>query len=237
MTQQTLVPDGRAGPDKIGVRRVANLRLDLVVAVVLALAALMTAWAAYQSAKWGSATSVSYGAAGAARTESSRAATLAGQQTIIDVQLFTDWMEALDDEQEQALTADYVPDPAAYSGFLYSRFRPEFRPAVQAWLAEDPATNADAPQSPFAMEEYVLAARVESQELEEKAEAAAARALDATERKDSYVLVTVMCSSVLFFGGIGSKLSSPRARLLMLGLAIVVLLATAAVLASFPVRV
>jgi hypothetical protein len=47
----------------------------------------------------------------------------------------------------------------------------------------------------------------------------------------------VMCSSVLFLGGVGSKLSAPRARGLMLALAVGVLVATAAVLLTFPVRV
>jgi hypothetical protein len=237
MTQQATVPDASAARPRGPVRPSVNFRLDLVVAVVLAVAALMTAWSAYQSAKWGSVQSASYSAAGAARTESSRASTLAGQQLIIDVQLFTDWLEALEEEEGQVLSSEYTPDPEAYSGFLYARFRPEFRPAVQAWLAEDPATNVDAPPSPFAMEEYVQAARVEALDLEETADAAAARALSAIDRKDSYVLVTVMCSSVLFLGGVGSKLSSPGARVVMLGLAVGVLLATGAVLASFPVQV
>jgi hypothetical protein len=237
MAQQATVQDERAGRGEGRESRGANLRLDLVVAVVLAVAALMTAWSAYQSAKWGTVQSASYSAATAARTESSRAATRAGQQSIVDVQLFTSWLEALDDEGAQVLSADYVPDPATYSGFLYARFRPEFLPAVEAWLVQEPATNADAPPSPFAMEEYVQASRTESLELEDKADASAARALTAAGRKDSYVLVTVMCSSVLFLGGVGSKLASPRARRLMLGLAVAVLLATGVVLAGFPVRV
>lgn len=235
-TQEPTVRDGGARP-VTGVLRAMDRRVELVVAVVLSVAAVMTAWSAYQSAKWGTVQAASFGAAGAARTESTRASTLAGQQAIVDVQLFTDWLEALEEEQGQVLPPDYEPDPASYSGFLYERFRPEFRPALHAWLEEEPLTNPDAPPSPFAMEEYVLAARVESLELEEQAEAIAARGLDAAERKDSYVLVTVMCSSVLFLVGVGSKLSSQRARRFMLGLAVVVLVATAGVLLSFPVEV
>lgn len=224
------------GAVRDGARRRRGVRHDLVVALVLAVTAMMTAWAAYQSARWGSVQSLSYGAATAARLESSRAATLAGQQTIIDVELFTSWLEAMD-EEDRALTSTYAPDPAAYSGFVYARFRDEFRPAVQAWLTEEPVTNADAPPSPFAMDEYVQAARVEAQRLEDRSSASASDALTASERKDSYVLVTVMCSTVLFLGGVGSKLASSRGRTVTLGLAVVVLVATAAVLASFPVRV
>lgn len=212
--------------------------LELVAAVLLAIATVMTAWSAFQSAQWGGEMATSYSAAGAARTESNRASTLAGQQTIIDVQLFTDWLSALDEEQGRVGPAPgYVPDPATYSGFLYARFREEFEPAVQAWVALDPSTNPDAPPSPFAMDEYVLAATQESQRLEKKADAAAARAHHANGVKDNYVLATVLCASVLFFGGIGAKLSSPRLRLAMVGIGGVVLLATLGVLVSYPVQV
>ncbi|MEK8228674.1 hypothetical protein NKG05_25750 [Oerskovia sp. M15] len=112
--------------------------LELVAAVLLSIATVMTAWSAFQSARWGGEMATSYSAAGAARTESNRASTLAGQQTIIDVQLFTDWLSALDEEQGPGAAPGYVPDPETYSGFLYARFREEFKPAVEAWVAQDP---------------------------------------------------------------------------------------------------
>jgi hypothetical protein len=87
------------------------------------------------------------------------------------------------------------------------------------------------------MDEYVLAATTQAHELDAKADAAATRAHRANATKDDYVLATVMCASVLFFAGIGAKLSSPRVRLVMVGVAAVVLLSTVAVLVSFPVRV
>jgi hypothetical protein len=211
--------------------------LELVATILLAVATVTTAWSAFQSSKWGGFSTASYSAASADRTLSSRSATLAGQQTIIDVTLFTDWLGAVNEEQGQVLPPDYVPDPTTYSGFLYARFRPEFRPALHAWLAEDPATNSDAPPSPFAMDEYVLAAAQESHRLEASADESAAQARVANQRKDNYVLATVMCASVFFFAGIGAKLGSSRRRASMIVLAAVVLLATVAVLASFPVRV
>src|SRR4051794_35709893 len=218
-------------------RRSVHERLELVAAVLLAFATVATAWSAFQSAKWGGVQAQSYSAAGAARTESNRAAALAGQQTIIDVQLFTDWLQALNQEQGRVLATPYEPTPGTYSAFLYERFRDEFRPALDAWLATEPATNADAPPSPFAMDEYVLAESTRSHRLDVKADAAAERAQTANETKDNYVLATVMCASVLFFGGIGARLSSPRARAAMVVLAGTVLAATVVVLVTYPVRV
>lgn len=217
-------------------RRPLHERLELVAAVLLAVATVATAWSAFQSAKWNGVQTASYSAASAARTESNRAAALAGQQTIIDVQLFTDWLEALDEEQGRVLPTPYQPTPGTYSAFLYERFRDEFRPALDAWLAENPATDPDAPPSPFAMDEYVLAEATRAHELDQKADAAAARAQAANATKDNYVLATVMCASVLFFGGIGAKLTSRRARVAMVVLAGTVLLATLVVLLTYPIR-
>lgn len=211
-------------------------RLELIATVLLAAATVMTAWSAFQSSTWGTLASGSYSSASADRTLSNRAATQAGQQTIIDVTLFTDWLAAVDEEQGHVALAGYQPDPTRYSGFLYERFRPEFRPALHAWLALDPGTDPAAPPSPFAMDEYVLAAAQESHRLEESADASAARAQQAGERKDDYVLATVLCASVLFFTGIGTKLSSRRTRTTMVVSGAVVLLATAAVLVASPVR-
>ncbi|GAA1403832.1 MULTISPECIES: hypothetical protein [Oerskovia] len=228
----------RGSSDSPGPAASVHRHLELVAAVLLAIATVMTAWSAFQSARWGGEMATSYSAAGAARTESNRASTRAGQETIIDVQLFTDWLSALDAEQGRVGPAPgYEPDPATYSGFLYARFREEFQPAVEAWVAQDPSTNPAAPPSPFAMDEYVLASSQESQRLEKKADVLAARAHQANGVKDNYVLATVMCASVLFFGGIGAKLASPRLRLAMVGLGAVVLLATLGVLLAYPIKV
>ena len=221
----------------VAARRSVHERLELVAAVMLAVATVATAWSAFQSAKWGGVQAASYAAAGAARTESNRATTLAGQQTIIDVQLFTDWLQAVNEEQGQVLPTPYEPTPGTYSAFLYERFRDEFRPALHAWLAEEPLANPDAPPSPFAMDEYVLAESTRAHGLDLKADAAASRAHAANATKDNYVLATVMCASVLFFGGIGARLSSRRARGVMVLAAGIVLLATVLVLLTYPVRI
>lgn len=210
--------------------------LDLVATALLAIATVLTAWSAFQSSQWSGVQAAAYSAASRERAESNQAATLAGQQTTVDVLLFTDWLAALHDEGGAVLPDPYVADPATYSGFLFDRFRPEFRPAVHAWLALGPLTDPDAPPTPFAMDEYVLAATQESERLDTASERSAATARDAIERKDNYVLATVLCASVLFFCGIGSKLGSHRRRATMIAIGGVVLLTTVGVLLTFPVH-
>ena len=69
-------------------------RVELVSTIVLAVAVIFTAWSAFQSAKWGGIQSIRFSEAGAARTESVRLSTLAGQQAQIDATLFVDWITA-----------------------------------------------------------------------------------------------------------------------------------------------
>ncbi len=141
----------------------ATNRLELFATVMIAMATVLTAWSAFQSTKWGGVQANSYAGAGAARTESAKASTRAGQLAVIDVTAFEQWVAAyadeirLDPESSRGPNGEYVPDPAELSGFLYTRFRDEFKPAVKAWVATRPLENSKAPPTPFAMKQYVLA--------------------------------------------------------------------------------
>ena len=59
-------------------------RVELLATIIMALAAIFTAWAAFQSAKWSGEQATSFSKAGATRTESTRFDTRAGQLTSID---------------------------------------------------------------------------------------------------------------------------------------------------------
>jgi hypothetical protein len=217
--------------------------IELFATVILALATVVTAWSAFQSTKWGGVQANDYAAAGAARTESSKESTRAGQQTTVDVDVFVQWAAALAQERSADPKAstnaagEYVPDPTALSGFLYARMRDEFKPAIEAWLATKPLENADAPPTPFAMPQYSLAATRQADRLEARADKFSAQARQANQRGDNYVLLTVLFASVLFFAGVSGKLRSSRNRLLLLGFAVLTLIAGAVVLATFPVEV
>ena len=59
--------------------------LELAATVLLAVAAIMTAWAGFESAKWGGVQATLFSEAGANRTESTRFSTLAGQLAQVDI--------------------------------------------------------------------------------------------------------------------------------------------------------
>jgi hypothetical protein len=196
--------------------------MELLATVLLALATVATAWASYQSRQWTGEATLAAGRANAARVESARATGTANQLTGIDVATFIQWVDAT------------AHKDAALATFYRARFRPEFRPAFDAWLATDPFTNTSAPPSPFAMSQYRLAANVKADELARDAAANTAGAVVANERANDYVGAVVLFASALFFAGISTKLTGTGARLTILGLGCAVFLGTGIWLATQP---
>ncbi|MCU0269729.1 MAG: hypothetical protein MUF83_13945 [Acidimicrobiales bacterium] len=223
-------------------RRASGERLDrrfeLFEALLLSIAAILAAWAGFQSAKWSGDQAEDDTQAAARRVEASEASTLAGQQAIADLITFNQWLAA--GEREGLLDTPvaegqpYEPDPTLLSGFLYERFRPEFKVAVDAWLATEPQTNPDAAPTPFAMPDYQLAAEARAVALTEEARLLDVEARRANERSDNYLLLTIVLAAVLFFAGISSKMDTLRARLLLLGVGATLLVGSAVVVLAFP---
>lgn len=203
----------------------ASDRIELLATIVMALAAILTAWSAFESAKWSGNQAIEFSNANSARVESTRADTAAGQQRTIDVGLFTEWLGAVNDETragefELVPGQPYRPLPGLLSTFYYDRMRDEFKPALEAWLDAQPLTNPDAPASPFDMEEYVLAQEERADALLVDAQAAREKALEANQNSDDYVLTTVQFALVIFFAGVSSKLGQERNRWIAIVLAI-----------------
>ena len=196
---------------------------ELVATVLLAVAAVATAWASYQSARWHGEQARAASASVAARVESTRAADVANRQGQIDVALFTQWVDA------------YARNEAELAAFYDKRFRPEFKPAFDAWVATKPRKNPSAPLSPFAMPQYKLAANATSDRLEVKAAAASQRAGSFIQRADDYSLAVVLFASSLFFAGISTRLRSSSTRMVILGLGCALFLGSVIWIATFPV--
>jgi hypothetical protein len=178
---------------------------EILSAILLGLVTIATAWSGYQSARWGGVQSTKYSEASALRVESTRASTLAGQQTQIDVALFSNWLNAYADENQ------------LLEEFYRERFRAEFAPAFEAWVATEPAQNPEAPSSPFVMPEYQLAATQQSEDLEGQASETFEEGKAANQQSDDYILNAVVLASVLFLAGI-----APRFEWLPVRLAVVV---------------
>jgi len=201
----------------------AERRLELAATVLLALAAVATAWASYQSSRWHGKQAEAQSASIAARVESSKAADVANGQAQIDVAIFTQWVDA------------YATGETELAEFYAKRFRDEFRPAFEAWVATKPLKNPRAPLSPFAMPQYQLVARKEAERNEAAATAASHEVRIDIQRADNYMLAVVLFASSLFFAGISTKLHSRGSQVAILTLGYVMFFGTAIWIATFPI--
>lgn len=198
-------------------------RVELAATVLLALAAVATAWSSYQAARWNGEQAKASSAVNKARIEASRASDLANAQTEIDVATFTQWVDAFA-RGERFLTT-----------FYRERFRDEFKPAVNAWIATRPLRDPDAPLTPFAMPQYRLAARAEAARLDARAEQLSAQVRRNIQRSTNYVLGVVLFAVALFFAGMSTKLASPGTRKALVVMGCVVFAGTAVWVATFPI--
>jgi len=189
----------------------AGEAVEMLLVFVLALAAVAAAWSGYQAARWSGVQASSYAQASARRIESMRASTNADQQTIVDVMSFTNYVNA------------WRSGDTALADFYHRRFRAEFLPAFDAWMATDPVNNPDAPSSPFEMPEYAPANQALANKLEVESEQLYAVGTEANQRADDYVLNTVFLATVLFFAGIAPRMRRLPAQLVLVGLAVALL--------------
>jgi hypothetical protein len=203
---------------------VSERRLDWIATVLLALATVATAWSAYQSRTWTGEQSQGYSHATAKRIAVNRTAALANRQVQIDVATFIQWIDAR------------AHGDRGLADFYRARFRDEFKPAFNAWLATKPFTSKDAPPTPFALPQYRLKTAAKADRLDSLAAADSERAKNANQRADNYMLAVVLFASALFFAGISGKVQTRGARLAILGLGCVLFLGTVVLIATFPVR-
>ena len=200
-------------------------RIELLVTILLAIATVATAWSSYQSARWSGVQTINFSRATAARIDSTAQSDLAGQQTQLDVATFIAW------------TGAYATNEKTLSDFYFKRFRTEFKPALDAWVATRPLKNPDAPLTPFVMPQYRLAAQEKARALTRTAEAATAQAKVDNQRSDNYVLAVVLFASALFFAGISTKLDAVRSRVAIVALGYTLFFGTVIWLATFPVSI
>lgn len=206
--------DGGGGGDEIG-------RGELLVVLVISLTAVLTAWTTFQSAKWSGEQTLALSEAGAARSEAETSYSDARALFVVDVQVFEAWLSAVVREEDDIAE-------------VYEElFPPTLEEAFDEWMEEDPFTNPDAPLTPF--DEYVYELDDEGDELAEEAEELREEAAEANQRSDDYTAMTVLFATVILFAALSDKLRARRSQRVLLGLAVVGLVAGAATLATFPI--
>jgi hypothetical protein len=203
MGDSTAAPQG-GGSSEVTQR---EKRIEILIVVVLGIAAFATAWSSYQASLWDGIQSSNYTQASGSRTNAAQQRTAANQFRLADLSVFENYIDATLNED------DDVAD------FYFQRFRDEFRVAYDAWIAFDPLTNPDAPDSPFAMPEYQLSQDIEAERLEERADTLFADGEEANTISDIYTLTTLLFAAALFFAAISERFEFPKARVVLLVMA------------------
>jgi hypothetical protein len=200
-------------------------RLELAGVLLIALTAVLTAWSAFESSKWSGVMAIRFNEAGAARTESVRNSNQANAQIAIDVNLFANYADAI------------AADETDLADFYRDRFPDRLATAVDAWLATDPLQSPDAPGSPFEMDEYQVEAQANAADLEARADRRSAQARDANQTSDNYTITSVFFATAILLSALSTKVGRQSLQVGMLVGAAVLLVGTAAVIATYPIEI
>ena len=222
-------------------------KVEFIATIILAVAAVLTAWTALQSAKWSGDQATNFSQAGANRTESTRFDNRATSMILLDEQTFMQWGSAIQSEIlafqtdgiERSDPMVYDPSNPTASGYFFTLFRDDFRPRVVKWMEGGGATNPSG-SSPFVpLEEYIeesVPPAAEAVRLAIVADEKAALATENNQTSDEYVVTVVILAAVMFFAGVSSKMKSRLNLNLMVGLSSVMLVWAVARLATLPIH-
>jgi hypothetical protein len=197
--------------------------LELAAVLLLSLTTLATAWSGYQAARWSGEQSQLYARASATRIKSQQQSTAAGQRRIDDLLYFNEWLDARQSGD------------ARLAALYRRRFRPAFVPAFDAWIAQRPFTNPKAIPGPLYMPQYRPVELARARRLDDAADDLYQEGTQAKANDDHYILSTVFFAAVLFFAGISLRLDWRPLRILVLGLAGMMLLAGTTFVLTLPV--
>jgi hypothetical protein len=167
--------------------------LEILEVLLLAAAAIATAWSGYQAAKGDGQQSVLYSDASVHRVQANTAATLGQQRLAADGAMFSAWLEAR------------AANDAELQAMLVRRFSPEYRTAFAAWLETKPFTNPDAPPGPGYMPEYHNPQMEQAEQLNEQAATLEEAGTEARHTAEEYVRATVLFALVLFLVAVGQR--------------------------------
>ncbi len=195
--------------------------VELVAAVLIAVATIATTWSAYQSRRWGGSQALETAAAARTRFESTNASRDYLTQHLTDETTWASYVGARD------------AGDVKLADFWIEHARPEFRPALEQWIA----TGTSSSLTPFDEPPIHYESQAQATQLGAEADQHARNAALDNQRSDNYVLLTVMFALVLFFAGVGAKFRGSRTRRLMVGAATVIFLVGLTFLAAMPQNV
>jgi hypothetical protein len=190
--------------------------LDSWTAIILAVAAVATAWASFQASQWSGAQSDAQSASAMARSDAGRAASEATGAQIVDSQMWLSWLNSTANKQVER------------ANFYELRFSPPLAVAQKEWLSGvkldgngDPVVVPSG--TPMDLPVYLVPEAAKSQALADQAEQDLIVADAAAGNSTKFVLLALMFALVLFFASIATKFAAPRIQAVLILLSILLL--------------
>jgi hypothetical protein len=177
---------------------VADRVVDIISVVLISATAVLSAICGYETGRWSGYQTFLYNSASASRAMATETRDTENELLTVDIGIFIQYIDAFHKHDTEL------------AQFYEKRFRPEARPAIDAWLGMHPLKNPDAPPSPFSMPQYTGPVFAESHRLESLATANFKAAQSAEDIAEHFLLLTVIFAGVSFMAGICTKLRYPR---------------------------
>jgi len=175
--------------------------IEPVVAVLMALTTICTAWCSYESATWTRQSNRLMNESNGLERRAAQIEVQGNQALIVHTAMFMELLAAQHAGNEQL------------ASFYAERFPPDVKKAYEAWLAQKPFENRAADAHPFVPNLYKVRGTAEAAAARADAERRVTAARQAGNRSGQYLANTVLFATVLFFAGTAGKFEQPRVRL------------------------
>jgi hypothetical protein len=175
--------------------------IEPVVAVLMALTTIGTAWCSYESATWTRQSNRLMNESNAMERRAALLDVQGSQALIIHASMFMQLLAAQHAGNEQL------------ASFYAERFPPDVKKAYEKWLAQKPFENHAADAHPFVPNLYQVRGAAEAAAARADSVRRVTEAREAGNRSGQYLANTVLFATVLFFAGTAGKFEQPRVRL------------------------
>lgn len=179
-----------------------SARIELVAAILLGIAAVLTAWAAYNAALTDGDALKGYTQSTTTTADANFFYERGNQQYSSDSATFLQYALEVERGNEEIALA-----------IRETLFTPELAAAVAAWEAD---TSAEQPVSPLDPSLYQLESLTHAEELAAQAQEQFTAAQEVDDAGDRFELAAVFLAVALFFAGIASLFKVHRVRVAML---------------------
>ena len=184
--------------------------IEPVVAVLMALTTICTAWCSYESAAWTRVSNRRMNEYNALERRAAQIEVQGNQALIVHTAMFMELLAAQHAGNQQL------------ASFYAERFPPDVKKAYEAWLAQKPFENRAADAHPFVPNLYKVRGTAEAAAARADSVRRVAEARQAGNRSGQFLANTVLFAAVLFFAGTAGKFEQPRVRLSAVAFGVVV---------------